>query len=75
MVGRVAYSALFYILVMALVYIARPSFAFDHNGKAKAFGLGEMQTIYPLGVMSAVLAVACFYTFAILDMVFARPAP
>lgn len=71
MVGRVTYSVLFYILVMVLVYIARPSFAFDHNGKAKSFGLDDMHTIYPLGVLSVVAAIKCFYMFAILDMIFA----
>jgi hypothetical protein len=70
MVGRVAYSILFYVLVMALVFVSKPKFAFDHNAEPKPFGLDEMQTIYPLGAVSIVLAIACFYTFALLDLVF-----
>jgi hypothetical protein len=70
MVGRVAYSIMFYVLAMALVFVAKPKFAFDHNHDPKPFGLDEMQSIYPLGLVSAVVAIACFYTFAMLDVVF-----
>jgi hypothetical protein len=44
---------------------------YDESGKPKEFGIGDEKTMFSLGVLTVVLAVLCFYTFCIIDLIFA----
>ena len=70
--GRVVYSLLFYLLAVVLLMVARPSFLFAADGEIKPYGVGEGKTVFSIGVLVVVLAIATFYTFAVLDVVFGR---
>jgi hypothetical protein len=43
---------------------------FDDKGEIKPYGVGPGDTVFSLGVMSIVLAVVCYYLFAIVDFIF-----
>lgn len=66
---RVVYSIIFYLLVVLLVFVAKPSIMFD-NGNIKPFGIGDNKTIVSVGVLSVALAIVSFYLFAVIDIVF-----
>jgi hypothetical protein len=69
---RVLYSIFFYGLVVGLLLLLRPAAVFDpETGRARPFGVGEGRTLYSLGVLSVALAIATFYIFALVDMIFA----
>ena len=68
--SRVVYSSLFFVLVMALVIVAKPPPIFSPEGDAKPFGVGERRTIMPLGVVTVVTAVLSMYTFTLIDMIY-----
>ena len=68
--SRVIYSSLFFVLVMALVMVAKPPPIFMTDGAAKPFGVGEHRTIVPLGVITVVTAVLSMYTFTLIDLVY-----
>lgn len=73
---RTVYSSLFYILIIVLVIIAKPAFAFDENGEIKSFGVGDQtRSIVSLGVVSTVFAIVSFYIFTIIDIVFGEKIP
>lgn len=73
--ARVAYSALFFVLVMVLVFVAKPSFVFGagvEGGASSAlrpFGVEPGQTLFPLGVLTVVAAVGSFFVFSLVDVV------
>ena len=69
--SRVVYSVLFYVLLIVLIILAKPSIMFDSNENLKIFGVGENKTMFSLGVASVVLAIVSFYVFCIIDLVFA----
>lgn len=71
--SRVVYSVLFYILVMTLILIAKPSLMFDKKGEVKRFGIGDDKTMFSVGVLTALLAIISFYIFCIIDIVFKPP--
>lgn len=68
------YAMLFYILLVLLIVIAKPSVIFDSDGKIKPFGIdidgNGNKTMFSFGVFVVVLAVVSFYIFAMIDMVF-----
>jgi hypothetical protein len=68
--SRVVYSSLFFVLVMALVMVAKPPPIFMPDGAATPFGVGEHHTIVPLGVITVVTAVLSMYTFTLIDLVY-----
>ena len=69
--SRVAYSVLFYALLTSLVIVAKPDFMFDKSsGRPLPFGVGEGKTLYSLGVATVALAIASFYVFALIDMIY-----
>lgn len=68
--SRIVYSVAFYVLVMILLVTSRPSAIFERDGRIKQFGVGYEKTMFSLGVFSVVLAVASFYIFCIIDLVF-----
>lgn len=68
--ARVIYSCLFFVLVMALIAVARPRNVFDAStGRPKPFGVGEGRTVFPLGVLVVVVAVLSLYAFAMIDLI------
>ena len=69
--ARVVYSIMFYLLSISLIILTRPSVMFDRNGNIKPFGLGAHKTAFSFGVFAVVLAISCFYVFALIDVVFA----
>ena len=70
--SRVIYSVLFYVLLIILIILAKPSIIFHSNGVIKTFGVGENKTMFSLGVASIVLAIMSFYIFCLIDLVFTQ---
>jgi hypothetical protein len=71
--SRVIYSVLFYLLLMILIYVSKPSVLFDEKGNVRIFGIGDDKTMFSLGVLTVVIAVVSFYIFCIIDLVFQKP--
>jgi hypothetical protein len=67
---RTVYASLFFILIVLLVIVAKPKFAFDEHGNIKAFGIGPEKSVISLGVVVCVLAMWSFYIFTWIDIVF-----
>lgn len=70
--SRIIYSVIFYVLLMILISIARPSVMFEKNGQLKSFGVGYDKTMFSFGVFAVVLAIISFYIFCIIDLVFIK---
>lgn len=70
--ARVIYSVLFYILLIVLIIIAKPSVMFEIDGTIKPFGIGDDKTMFSLGVFTVVLAILSFYVFCLIDLVFSN---
>lgn len=68
--SRVIYSILFYILVMILIIVAKPSIMFTRDNTIKEFGISDDKTMFSLGVFSVVIAILSFYTFCVIDIIF-----
>lgn len=66
------YSILFYVLLMYLIMLSKPSVIFEKNGALREFGVGYDKTMFSFGVFSVVLAIISFYIFCIIDMVFSK---
>lgn len=69
---RVLYSSIFYILVVVLLIVSKPSLMFDKKGNLKQFGVNEEQTIFHLGVFVVALSIVSFYIFAFIDLFFGK---
>lgn len=72
--SRVVYSVLFYLLLMTLIFVSKPSIMFDERGDIKHFGIGDAKTMFSFGVLTVVIAIMSFYIFCIIDLVFQKPA-
>ena len=70
--SRVVYSILFYILLLVLIVLIRPSIMFNEHGNIKPFGIGEDKTMFSFGVFTVVLAILSFYVFCLIDLVFTK---
>ncbi len=70
--SRIVYAVLFYILLIVLIIVSKPSLMFDDYGNIKQFGIGDEKTMFSLGVFSVILAVISFYIFCLVDMIFAK---
>jgi hypothetical protein len=69
---RVIYAVLFYVLLIILIVLSKPSMIFDpKDGHLKPFGIGYDKTLFSLGVFTVVLAIISFYIFCLIDLVFA----
>ena len=68
--SRVIYSLLFFVLLMILIAVSKPSIVFNPDGSLKEFGIGDDKTMFSLGVFTVVVAIISFYTFCIIDLVF-----
>ena len=66
---RIVYSVIFYLLVILLIFVAKPPLMFE-NGNIKPFGIGDNKTVVSVGVLSVSLAILSFYLFAVIDIVF-----
>lgn len=67
---RVIYSLMFYVLIMTLLLVSKPDLMFEKDGTIKAFGVGSQKTVFSFGVFTVVVAIASFYTFTLIDIVF-----
>lgn len=67
---RVLYSIIFYVLIIVLLYVAKPPLIFNEDGNLKHFGLGQSDTMFSFGVFTVVVAFLSFYIFAIIDIIF-----
>ena len=70
--SRIVYSIVFYVLLMVLIAISKPSVIFEKDGSLKLFGVGYDKTMFSFGVFSVVLAIVSFYVFCIIDLVFVK---
>lgn len=80
--SRIFYSITLYILVMTLIFIKKPTIIFTANGDIRTFGLSKEpdkygvnvnsseNTIYSLGIITAIIAIVSFYLFCVIDMIF-----
>ena len=68
---RVIYSIMFYVLVVILIFIAKPSLMFDRQQQFKNFGIGGSEkTLFSFGVLVSIVALVSFYLFAVIDLMF-----
>lgn len=70
--SRIVYALLFYILLIILVIVSKPSVMFEKDGSIRPFGVGEDKTMFSLGVFSIVFAIVSFYIFCLVDMIFTK---
>ncbi len=68
--ARVIYATLLYGLILGLIFMMKPSMILEKDGRLKPFGVGDNGTLTSLGVAVCVLAIACMYTFALIDLIF-----
>lgn len=68
---RVLYSAIFFVLVMALLIVSKPSAFFKDDGEVKGFGLGRGgdATPLPLATVTVIVAVLAMFIFTMIDAV------
>lgn len=69
---RIIYAILFYILLIVLIIISRPSIMFESNGDIKRFGIGDDKTMFSFGVFTVVLSILSFYIFCMIDLIFGK---
>lgn len=69
---RVLYATLFFVLLMLLILVAKPSVMFDTRGDLRPFGVGDEKTPFALGVVVVALSVLSFYVFCIIDVIFGK---
>ena len=67
---RTIYSALFYLLVVGLIFVSKPPLMFDGDGQFKNFGIGTQKTLFSFGVLTVVIALLAYYVFAMIDLIF-----
>ena len=69
---RLIYSSSFFLLVFVLVVVSKPDFVFDKQGRLKELGTGPSpeKTMLPLGIVTLMLAIVCFYVFCFMDIAF-----
>ena len=70
--SRIIYAIIFYVLLIILIVIAKPSVMFELDGSIKPFGVGEDKTMFSVGVFSVVLAIVSYYIFCLVDMIFVK---
>lgn len=69
--SRISYSITLYVLIMILIFTAKPKFLFNSDGSIKSYGVNDKnKTIFSLGVVSVTSAIVAFYMFCIIDIIF-----
>lgn len=66
--SRVIYSVLFYTLLISIIFITKPTTAFDTHGLIKPFGIGQGKTVFSFGTIVTTLAIVVFYVFCLIDI-------
>lgn len=69
---RTTFTVSFYVLVVILMILAKPSFMFEEDGRIRQFGVGDGKTIVSLGVIVVVFSIISFYIFACIDVIFSK---
>lgn len=67
---RIVYSVIFFVLLMTLVYITKPTLLFKKDESIRDFGLNKKETVFSLGVFTALSAILSFYFFCMIDLIF-----
>lgn len=67
---RTIYSSLFFILVVNLIFLSKPSVFFDKNNSVIPFGVGPGKTIFSIGHVVFILAFISYYFFTLIDIIF-----
>jgi hypothetical protein len=67
---RLIYSVAFYVLIIMLIMVSKPSLLYDDEGEMRRFGVEKHETIFHVGVINVVIAIISFYVFAIIDYIF-----
>lgn len=62
-----------FVLLMGLVFAARPTWLFPDGGDPIAFGVGDGRSLFSLGVVTVVAAVMSMFAFGMIDLVSQRP--
>jgi hypothetical protein len=59
------YIPVFVYFILILAYVAiRPTLSYNDDGTMKSFGVGENHTLFPLWVISILIAVMVSFTYA-----------
>jgi hypothetical protein len=67
---RVFHGILFYALIMSAIVVYRPKMLFSkEDGSPIPFGTGSNKTVFDLGTVASVSAIASFAMFALVDIV------
>lgn len=67
---RTIYTVLFFLLIINLIFISKPSPLFDKDNNVIQFGIGHDKTIFSLGGIVFILAFFTFYCFTLIDIIF-----
>ena len=69
--SRFVYAVLFYLLVVALIYVSRPPALFMDDGRRiRRQGMLPQETLFPLSTVCLAVAVASYTLFTVIDVVF-----
>ena len=68
--GRIMYSVGFFVMLMILAYLVKPTLMFEKDDTIRKFGLNKTDTIFSLGVFTSVSAIVSFYSFCMIDLIF-----
>lgn len=68
MVDRVKYAIVFSVLTIALLFLTKPSVAFDHTGKPIPFGVQRGQTLLSVGACTVLISVISLFIFTWIDL-------
>lgn len=78
--ARVVYSSVFFVLVMALVVLTKPSLMFAEDGQVRPFGFrasdpppsasAPAPTPLPLGAVAVAVAVGSMLLFGTIDVIY-----
>lgn len=64
---RIIYSILFFIAIMIILIVSKPSMFYDRQGKLRDFGMYGQNTVFSFGLVTVVVAISVFYMFCIID--------
>jgi hypothetical protein len=72
--SRWVFAMILYVLIIILLIQLKPSLMFDSYGKPKEFGIGfrEGKSIFAPIVVFPILALLCYFTVSVSDLMFSR---
>ena len=59
-------SIIVYLIIVAIIIYIKPRIMFDSDNKIKLFGLSNKKTIFPLCLVSCIIAIVTYYFFSLL---------